>query len=58
MFDGVMDGGDKLIELGLGLEEGLLLAHDHGGSLGRVEHAGLVTHVLPQGSHLFHPLSS
>ncbi len=53
-----MDRIDELIELGLGLEEGLLLVHDHGGSLGRGEHAGLVTDVLPQGSHFFHPPSS
>jgi hypothetical protein len=52
-----MNGDDELIELGLGLEESLLFA-DYGGSLGRVEHVGLVTHVLPQGSHFFHPLSS
>lgn len=57
-FDGRTNGFDELIELGLGLEEGLLLVHDHGGSLGRAEHAGLVTDVLPQGSRLFHPLAS
>ena len=58
LFDGRMDRVDKLLELGLGLEECLLVVHDHGGSLGRGEHFGLVTDVLPQGSHFFHPLSS
>ena len=57
-LDGRMDGIDELPELGLGLEEGLFLVHDHGGSLGRGEQLGLVTDVLPQGSHFFHPLSS
>ena len=58
LFNGLIDGSNELIELGLGLEDRLLFADDHGGSLGRGEHVGLVTDVLPQGSHFFQTLSS
>ncbi|WP_406694425.1 hypothetical protein V5E97_25450 [Singulisphaera sp. Ch08] len=57
-YGGRVDRFNQLIELDLSLEESLLLIHDHGGSLGRGEHSGVVTDVLPQGSHFFHPLSS
>ena len=54
---GVADGVEELVELLVGLEEGLLLAHDHGGSLGRAKHRSGVTDVLPQGSHVDQTLS-
>ena len=35
LVGGLADGVEELVELLVGLEEGLLLAHDHGGSLRR-----------------------
>ena len=51
MLDGRLDGVEELLELLMGLEEGLLLSQDHGGSLGQAKHRSVETNVLPQGNH-------
>jgi len=58
VFGGRVDRFNPLNELGLGLEESLLLAHDHGVPPGRGEHVGVVTDVPPEGNRFPHPLSS